>query len=271
MAPHFIPRQFSVVRRCGHLSFGAVATAVVGSAVALSVSLGASTPSTAAAELAVGDDAVVTTDVVNVRDDATTSGSVLTTLVTGDAMTVVGGPVTADGYDWVEVTAADGTTGWLASDYIALPSSPDFALGDDAVVDTDALNVRSAAGIDGTILVTLVTGDAMTVVGDAVSADGYTWYEVTTLDGTTGWVVGEYLAPPVAPVLAAGDAAIVHTDALNVRDDASVSGGVLATLATADALTVLYGPTVVGGYTWYQVEAADGTTGWVVGEYLAAA
>jgi hypothetical protein len=39
----------------------------------------------------------------------------------------------------------------------------------------------------------LETGSGATIVSGPASADGYTWYEVETDDGTTGWVAGEYL------------------------------------------------------------------------------
>ena len=109
----------------------------------------------------------------------------------------------------------------------------------------------------------------MTVAGVPIAADGYTSYQVSTLDGTTGYVVGEYLALPVAPEFLVGDEAVVNTDAVNVRDDATLSGTTLATLVTGDTMTVLDGAVSADGYTWFEVEVADGTTGWVVGEYLA--
>ena len=46
--------------------------------------------------------------------------------------------MTADGYGWYQVVAADGTTGWVASDYGALPAAPDLTIGDDAIVVTDS-------------------------------------------------------------------------------------------------------------------------------------
>lgn len=72
MAPSLSSRNADANRNLRRVSFGPLATAVVGCAVALPLSLGVYTPSTSAAELMIGD-------------DATTSSSVLTTLVTKEA------------------------------------------------------------------------------------------------------------------------------------------------------------------------------------------
>jgi uncharacterized protein YraI len=38
----------------------------------------------------------------------------------------------------------------------------------------------------------LSTGTTATVLDGSISADGYTWYQID-VDGTQGWVAGEYL------------------------------------------------------------------------------
>ena len=75
------------------VSFGGLATAIVGSAIALMLALGVPTPLASAAGLAVGDVAVVSTDAVHLRNDATTTAGILATLVTADALTVLDGPL----------------------------------------------------------------------------------------------------------------------------------------------------------------------------------
>ena len=136
---------------------------------------------------------MVNTDTLNVRDAAGTSGSVLTTLVEGDSVTATGNVSTADGYDWAEITTADGTTGWVVA---RLPDERhQRAAADrrrDRLVDTDTLNLRDAPGLAGTSLGTLVSGDTVTIISASEAADGYLWYQVETASGT-GWVAGTYL------------------------------------------------------------------------------
>lgn len=87
MAPSLTTTRSTVDDRSLRLvSFGGLAAAVVGSAVALSLSLGIYTPSA--------------TDAAGVHDDDATSGSVLTTLVTGERMNILDDRAIEDGYTW---------------------------------------------------------------------------------------------------------------------------------------------------------------------------
>lgn len=63
--------------------------------------------------------------------------------------------------------------------------------------------------------------------------------------------------------VAAGDTVYVTADILNMRDDASTEGEIIAMLSLGDSLTV--GEEVNG---WYSVTAADGTTGYVNADYV---
>lgn len=63
-------------------------------------------------------DTVTTTDPVNMRDSPATSGNSLAVLPTGTSLSVLAGPEQADNYSWYQVQTADGTKGWVASDFI---------------------------------------------------------------------------------------------------------------------------------------------------------
>lgn len=65
-----------------------------------------------------GQQATVAGD-VNLRSSASTSGEIVRTLATGDAVTITGGPQEADGYTWVPVRLADGTEGWIVQDFLS--------------------------------------------------------------------------------------------------------------------------------------------------------
>lgn len=83
----------------------------------------ASTPSAGTADsdatLAVGGSATVTDDEVNLRSDATTTSDVVTALSKGQKVTIADGPREADGYVWWNITLEDGTSGWVAADFLA--------------------------------------------------------------------------------------------------------------------------------------------------------
>jgi uncharacterized protein YgiM (DUF1202 family) len=160
--------------------------------------LAASTPVTATASFAAGTHVVVDTDALHLRASPGLDADILTTLASGDPATIISGPVQADGYAWYQVDT-DAGTGWVAGDYLAQTVTASavgggpFAVNQAVVVATDALNLRAEAGLDSEVLAVLPQSTTGTVVGGPVPADGYTWYQVT-VNGTTGWVAGEYLA-----------------------------------------------------------------------------
>ena len=71
--------------------------------------------------------------------------------------------------------------------------------------------------------------------------------------------------PPPAN-FAVGDKIKVFDGPLNVRDQASLSGNVVASIDTGTQMCVTANARVVDGYTWYQINAS-GTTGWVAGNF----
>jgi uncharacterized protein YgiM (DUF1202 family) len=259
------------------LLVGAVGFALVGAGL-----LGAHGVAAQSVALAAGDTAVVFDGALNLRDSASINANVNEVLADGTAVKVVAGPVTADGYDWYQVDTAAGTTGWVDGEFlttgtVTAATTPTLAAGDSAVVIDGSLNLRDSATLSGNVVAALADGTAVSVVGGPVAADGYTWYQVDTADGT-GWVAGEFLGTVISTgavlsdaTVATGTAVVVNTDALNLRSDAGVAADVLEELGAGASATVVGGPTTADGYTWYQVQAADGTTGWVAGEYLALA
>lgn len=221
-----------------------------------------------------GDALVVNTDALNLRADATVDAEIIATLETGAAVTIVAGPYDADDYVWYQVDT-DAGSGYVAGEFlgatVTISTDLGFAIGDSLVVNTDALNLRSAASTSGDILAELVTGDAVSIVDGPIGADGYTWYQISS-DYGTGWVAGDYLGSVVTVAstsdFAIGDAVYVATDVLNLRSDATTDGEILAQLETGVTGTVIDGAVSADGYVWYQIETDLGV-GWVAGEFLA--
>ncbi len=74
--------------------------------------------------------------------------------------------------------------------------APTFAAGDQATLTEDLVNLRTDASTSGEIVTELSVGTQLVITGDAVEADGYTWYPVEAVDGgEAGYVVVDYLAP----------------------------------------------------------------------------
>ncbi|OUC04951.1 hypothetical protein RY27_30220, partial [Litorilinea aerophila] len=61
-------------------------------------------------------------------------------------------------------------------------------VGDRVVVTTAQLSVRALPGTDGALLTRVNQGQEFTVLAGPQSANGYTWYQIRSDDGTVeGW------------------------------------------------------------------------------------
>jgi uncharacterized protein YgiM (DUF1202 family) len=145
-----------------------------------------------------------------------------------------------------------------------------YPVGANIVTNASAW-LRSGPGLSYSVIVTLWNGAPITVTGDPVVADGYTWYPVRTGYGTEGWIADVALTSGAVsnPAFGVGDS-VVTTGALNVRSGAGQSYGVIVTLWAGAPLTVTGAPVAASGFTWYPIRTGYGTEGWVAGEYLVA-
>lgn len=60
-----------------------------------------------------------------------------------------------------------------------------------ARVTTSSGNVRSEPTTNGDIVDKVGSGDVVTITGDTVEADGYTWLPILTTGGVTGWIAAQ--------------------------------------------------------------------------------
>ena len=146
-------------------------------------------------------DTIRVTETINFRSGAGTSASIIAQLSAGTTGTIVGGPTTANGYVWYQFQTSGGTTGWGAQDWLEKssggstppPSNNKFAIGDSVRV-TEDLNIRTSASASASVIAVLPPGTTATVTGGPTSASGYTWWQIRTSGGTTGWVVQDWIA-----------------------------------------------------------------------------
>src|SRR4051794_40643103 len=82
-----------------------------------------------ASTFTVGESIAVSTDGLNLRDDATLSSSILTVLPQASYGSILDGPLTADSTDWYLIDV-DGLDGYVASDYLVGASASVFSIGD---------------------------------------------------------------------------------------------------------------------------------------------
>jgi peptidoglycan/xylan/chitin deacetylase (PgdA/CDA1 family)/uncharacterized protein YraI len=104
-------------------------------------------------------------------------------------------------------------------------------------------------------------GPALPRIISAIRANGYA---LATLPGLLAGS-GTNPPPPAAKFLA-GDTVRV-TAGLYLRTGPGTGYGVITTMPTGTTCTVVSGPTVANGYSWYKLTTPYGT-GWAAGEFL---
>ncbi len=162
------------------------------------------------------------------------------------------------------------------------------------VLALGGLNVRDQAGTTGKQVGKLGPNQTVTIKGGPVEADNFTWWQVDTGSGLTGWVTSgpaddPWLQPEqdaaVTPAagggglvdrpVKAGDLVQVTTQegrVLTVREAANTNAAALAHILSGTQFTVTGGPEEQDGLTWWQVEGeqvkgwaaeGDGTDRWL--------
>lgn len=221
---------------------------------------------------AIGDSVMVDDpDGLRLRTDASKGTAVIMSLPNGTRGVVIDGPKLGERVTWLKIQTALGT-GWCAEPFLAdAPATePRFAIGDAVVVNTDALNLREAPGVDSPVIVPLGAGIAGVVIGGPEVALNLNWFEIETPYGT-GWCVETFLvnsdggASPQPPDL--GDTVFVNTDSINLRAGPSVIDDVVARLFLAETGEVIAGPSEADGFSWIQLQTARGI-GWAAVQYL---
>lgn len=173
-----------------------------------------------------------------------------------------------------------GGPGGAAAQAPAPATQVNFDSGDSATVSADGtcLNLRTSASITAARIDCIPEGATVTITGDAVSADGYSWVPVSTASGD-GWVAAQYLvkaagasaaeAATEAPAESLGTAKTDDSPGcLRVRAEGNLSGAILDCLAAGTQVTLLSEGVPADGYTWVQVRIDGRIEGWVASEYL---
>ena len=222
-----------------------------------------------------------TTEAMNIRSSASTSGSVVGSLSKGTTFTATSmktGTSVNGNKNWYYVSGK----GWVSGAYLTevtnnnaseVEKEDNGSSINQQMKTTAALNVRSDASTSSRVVTTLGQGVTVTVTAkkNGTSVEGNkTWYYVSG----KGWVSGAYLTTTSSTsknnVSTTTNQQMKTTEILNVRSDASTSSSITGSLSKGATVTVTAtktGTTVNGTNKWYYVSGK----GWVSGAYLTAA
>lgn len=166
--------------------------------------------------LRIGGTATVFTtegDSLRVRSGPGTSFIVLREIDPGTVVTLVDGPTSANGFVWWNIRLSDGLTGWVVEfadgEQTLIPSSGGAAatpvvaatatlgadpsvpsqlrVGDNALITTNSLRLRSVAGLGGAVVREMTRNTYVRIIGGPTRIDNLDWWQLRMLDGTTGW------------------------------------------------------------------------------------
>lgn len=133
-----------------------------------------------AADIATGA-GTTTGSSLRLRSEPSTSASVVTMLDKGVSVAILDD--SADG--WYKI-GYNGSTGYVSADYLTVDSDNVFTTY--GRINSEGVNVRSAASTDSSVLATVSDGTIVTVNG---LVDG--WYDVTCQYGTEGYIRSDYV------------------------------------------------------------------------------
>lgn len=169
-------------------NFRRIRTMAAASAMAVALTFAA--PVTAFTALAATG--TVTGSSINVRSEASTNGSIVGTVNTGDTVTVGETTTDSDGATWYQVTLSNGTTGYVRGDYITVSddsgdgTSTDDGSGTDVSADASS-DVSADASSDASSDASTESSDpAVTAATTAAEQDTGGYSIVLAPDGDTG-------------------------------------------------------------------------------------
>ena len=242
---------------------------------------------------------VVNCSALNVRSSAGTGSSVVTTISRNQAVTITGTAKDSSGSKWYAVSftkSGKSYKGYVFAQYITLKSDNSSngnnnnnsnsdnstpATSIPAVVNCGALNMRSGAGTNYSVVTTLTKNTAVTITGEAKDSSGTLWYKITA-GSKTGYVHSSYLTKKNAggnssnnnnsdtSTDVSGQTMKVAYDVVNVRSGAGTSKGVVTVVYQNEKVTVVGQDKDSSGNIWYKIKTASGKTGYIRSDLLKA-
>ena len=200
-------------------------------------------------------------DRVRLRSEPDFTAEVRALLTEGSTVMIEGDPETGqDGTSWYQVVTRDGTSGYVAAEFISAGSGTGEAPPEVVIATTtDMVNLRSGPSLADVIIDTLDEGTAVSISGE--SLDG--WFAVS-IGQTMGFIHGAYLTQGVPEIDAKAGPGVRYTlDQVRLRSGPGTSYRTIDILPLGIRLD--FTGEVQGSYA--KVFSSYGN-GWVAAQYI---
>ena len=175
-----------------------------------------------------------------------------------------------DGVEWLEVTAADGSHGFLPANSVAqIDTNVDLSQVKNetvGILTTTAVNIRAIPSLTGQVIGTIDGGTRITATGTIIS-QGEQWYRLDFGKDGKGFIMGRFTAPDEdkealknATGAGVGVVGIVNS-ITNLQATPFSESRIMQPLLMNDVVSVI-GQTKSDDW-WYIVRLSDGTQGFV--------
>lgn len=147
-----------------------------------------------------------------VRSEASTDSAVVTNVSSGATLSSLGEVTGADGYTWYQISV-NGATGYIRSDladkvsgdmtqaeverensYTETSATVSESSVSAGTISVDSANVRKGPSSSDAPVTNVKSGTEVAVTGEAIGADGNTWYQIS-VNGKTGFVRSDLITP----------------------------------------------------------------------------
>ena len=157
----------------------------------------------------------------------------------------------------------------LSSSEAPVPSAS-LTIGEPArIIASGGLNIRQEPNTGAPIVVSLGSGQLVSVIGGPVATGGYVWWELDDGQGNVGWAVEgqgdeEWIISQIGEPQPAnrsprvGDRVVVTLDGqLSVRAGPGTNAAIVKRVNTGDQFLVVAGPQAANSYIWFQIRSDD--------------
>ncbi|WP_404329384.1 SH3 domain-containing protein [Mesobacillus maritimus] len=175
--------------------------------------------------------ATVTASTLSVRDSGSLNGKLVGQVLKGQKFTIL-----EESNKWVKIEYQTGKTGWAAGWFFEksqnyAPVSQNSLKGQTITVLSNGTNIRSEAGVHGSVVQRANNGDSFEVID--LSGE---WYEIRLKGGKTGYVAGWIVSLSGSSQQIAKPDAGVHTKNKKIVIDPGHGGNDSGTIGTRGTL-----------------------------------